>query len=119
VGVHLVGGLVGTVGAGFLATSGGLLYGDGAEQLVVQVVVAGFAMLWSAVMTLVIGLAIKYTMGWRIERDDEVEGIDFAQHSETAYDLFNRSSGGVLSGAPGGGTKDGTKDGAAKEGALA
>ena len=53
VGVHLVGGLVGTVGIGFLATSGGLFYGDGFKLLVVQVVIALFAMVWSAVFTFV------------------------------------------------------------------
>jgi Amt family ammonium transporter len=91
VGVHLVGGLVGTIGIGFLATAGGLFYGDGAGQLVSQVVVALFAMLWSGVATLVIGLAIKYTMGWRIAEEDEVEGIDFVEHGESAYDLATTS----------------------------
>ena len=52
VGVHLVAGLVGTIGIGFLATSGGLFYGDGAGQLAVQVLVAALAMLWSALATL-------------------------------------------------------------------
>ena len=47
VGVHLVGGLVGTIGVGFLATSGGLFYGDGVKQLVVQTLVALVAVLWS------------------------------------------------------------------------
>ncbi len=93
VGVHLVGGLIGTVGIGFLATSGGLFYGDGLEQLVIQVVIALFAMLWSGVFTLAIALALKYTMGWRIPEEDEVEGIDFAEHGETAYDFAGTSSG--------------------------
>ena len=48
VGVHLVGGLVGTIGIGFFATSTGLLYGEGPKQLVVQVLVALYAVLWSA-----------------------------------------------------------------------
>ncbi|WP_206051551.1 ammonium transporter [Nocardioides ferulae] len=87
VGVHLVGGLVGTIGIGFLATSGGLFYGDGLKQLVVQVVVALFAMIWSAVATLIVGLLIKAVMGWRVSEEDEVEGIDFAEHGESAYDL--------------------------------
>ncbi len=87
VGVHLVGGLVGTIGIGFLATTGGLLYGDGVRQLVVQVSVALFAMLWSAVATLIIGLLIKLVMGWRIPEEDEVEGIDYLEHGEAAYDL--------------------------------
>ncbi len=100
VGVHLVGGLVGTIGVGFLATSGGLLYGDGLRQLVIQVVVAMFAMFWSAAATLVIALGIKYTMGWRIDGEDEVEGIDFLEHGESAYDLTQRGGGAMGRPAP-------------------
>ncbi|RHW28078.1 ammonium transporter [Nocardioides immobilis] len=91
VGVHLVGGLIGTIGIGFLSTSTGLFYGEGGKQLVIQVVVALFAMLWSGVATLIIGLAIKYTIGLRLDPEDEVEGIDFVEHGESAYDL---STGG-------------------------
>ncbi len=100
VGVHLVGGLIGTVGIGFLATSGGLFYGDGLKVLVVQIAVALFAMFWSAVATLVVGLGIKYAMGWRIGDDEEVEGIDFNDHGEAAYDLGVAAGArrGVLSG---------------------
>ncbi len=100
VGVHLVGGLVGTIGIGFLATSGGLFYGDGVRQLVIQVVVALFAMFWSAVATLIVGLAIKYTLGWRIDDEDEVEGIDYKEHGEAAYDLAATS--GARAGLTGG-----------------
>jgi Amt family ammonium transporter len=53
----------------------------------VQVLVALYAVVWSAVATLVVGLAIKLTMGWRIAHEDEVEGIDFTEHGESAYDL--------------------------------
>ncbi|MEV5002472.1 ammonium transporter [Nocardioides sp. LML1-1-1.1] len=88
VGVHLVGGLVGTIGVGFLASNGGgLLTGGGAKQLVVQLAVAVFAMVWSGIATLVVGLGIKYTIGLRLDPDDEVEGIDFVEHGESAYDL--------------------------------
>ncbi len=97
VGVHLVSGLIGTVGIGFLATSGGLFYGDGVRQLVVQTVVALYAMLWAAVATLIVGLVVKHTIGWRIDEEAEVEGIDFTEHGESAYDLPART-GGVLSG---------------------
>ncbi|PVG83023.1 ammonium transporter [Nocardioides gansuensis] len=114
VGVHLVGGLVGTIGVGFLAaptaaTSAipeGLLYGGGAKLLVLQVVCALFAMLWSAVATLIVGLLIKYTLGWRIKDEDEVEGIDTVEHGESAYDLVGASgarrglSGHVLASEP-------------------
>ncbi len=87
VGVHLVGGLVGTVGIGFLAVSGGLFYGGGIRQLVVQVLVALFAVVWSAVATLVVGLVVKAILGLRVTEEDEVEGIDFADHGESAYDM--------------------------------
>ena len=93
VGVHLVGGVVGTVLIGFLSTSSapggidGLFYGGGFGSLGDQVGAAAIAIAWSAVMTTIIGLAIKYTIGWRITEEDEVEGIDFAEHGETAYDL--------------------------------
>ncbi|HET7682642.1 MAG TPA: ammonium transporter [Marmoricola sp.] len=93
VGVHLVGGLVGTVGVGFLATSGGLLYGDGLRQLVVQLLVALFAMTWSAVATLLVGLLVRVLVGWRIDEEAEVDGIDFAEHGETAYDLTATPTG--------------------------
>jgi Amt family ammonium transporter len=93
VGVHLVGGLVGTVGAGFLSTSTGLLYGEGWEQLVVQVLVALGAMIWSAVATLVVALAVKALIGLRIEEEEEIEGIDFAEHGESAYDLGQGGGG--------------------------
>ena len=47
-------------------------------------------------LTLIIGLAIKYTIGLRITDEAEVEGIDFDQHGETAYDLHTSlSSGGT------------------------
>ncbi len=112
VGVHLVGGLVGTVGIGFLATSGGLFYGDGVEQLVVQVAVALFAMLWAGVFTLIIGLAIKATMGWRITEEEEVEGIDFTEHGETGYEFATRGGGRLSSAGLGGSASSPSNEGA-------
>ncbi|HYG91952.1 MAG TPA: ammonium transporter [Nocardioides sp.] len=93
VGVHLVGGIVGTVMIGFVSSGSapggidGLLYGGGAEPLVVQVLTALVAIAWSAVATLAVGLLIKATLGWRITDEDEAEGIDFVEHGESAYDL--------------------------------
>lgn len=93
VGVHLVGGLVGTLAIGLLATDGGLFYGDGLKLFVVQLAVAAFAMLWSAVATLVVALPIKYTLGWRIAEEHEVAGIDLEQHGEAAYDFTGTVAG--------------------------
>ena len=53
-----------------------------------QTLTALIAILWSGLFTLIIGLAIKATIGWRINEEDEVEGIDFTEHGESAYDLF-------------------------------
>ncbi len=86
VGVHLVGGLVGTIGIGFFGTASGLFYGHDYKQLVVQTAVAAFAILWSGIATAIVGYALKATMGWRVDEEDEVNGIDFAEHGETAYD---------------------------------
>jgi Amt family ammonium transporter len=99
VGVHLVGGLWGTIAIGFLATENapagvdGLLYGGGVDQLWRQAVGAGAVLAYSFVLTLVIGLVISKTVGFRIEEEDEVEGIDFTEHSETGYDFVSRSGG--------------------------
>ncbi len=86
VGVHLVGGLVGTVMIGFLADEGGLFFGGGANLLVIQVVIALVAVLFSGLTTAVIGLILKSTLGWRVSQDVEVGGIDLAVHGETAYE---------------------------------
>ncbi|UPK76518.1 ammonium transporter [Nocardioidaceae bacterium SCSIO 66511] len=98
VGVHLVGGLVGTIGIGFLALDGGLLYGDGARQLAVQAIIAAVAIAFSALVTLVVGGALKLTMGWRITADDELEGIDVSEHGESAYDFVSTSGSRSVSG---------------------
>jgi Amt family ammonium transporter len=86
VGVHLVGGLVGTVLIGVLADDTGLIFGHGFAQLAVQVIIAVVAMVYSGVVTLVIALVLKKAMGWRVSKDEEVSGIDTAEHAESAYE---------------------------------
>ena len=81
VGVHLVAGLWGTIGLAFFAGGGQTL-----RLLVVQVVIALFAMVYAGLITAVLGLALKFTLGWRIEPESEFEGIDIHEHRETAYD---------------------------------
>lgn len=112
VGVHLVGGLIGTIGIGFLATSGGLFYGGGVRQLVIQTVTVLFAIGWSAVATLIVGLLIKLTMGWRLAEDDEVSGIDAVEHGETAYDLGLSGGRGALGGLASSVAKGNVEEGA-------
>src|SRR3954469_22851799 len=86
VGVHLVGGVIGTVLIGLLSTAAGaggvdgLFYGGGFGSLGDQALGALIAIAWSGVATAIIGFAIKYTIGWRIDEEDEVEGIDVSEH---------------------------------------
>lgn len=86
VGVHLVAGLWGTIAIGALATDGGFLYGGNFKLLVVQIAIALFALLFTAVLTAAIAFALK-PLGWRISKEDEARGIDETEHAETAYDL--------------------------------
>ena len=101
VGVHLVGGLVGTLLIGFVSTSAapggidGLFYGGGFTSLGHQSIAALFTIVWTGVLTTLIALAIKYTIGWRVTDEAEVEGIDNDQHGEAAYDLGTSMSGGL------------------------
>jgi ammonium transporter, Amt family len=100
VGVHLVGGIIGTVLIGVFSTSegaggiDGLLYGGGLGSLGDQVLGVLVAVVYSGVLTTVIALAIKYTIGLRLDEEDEVNGIDLAAHGESAYDLHSGTSGG-------------------------
>ena len=100
VGVHLVGGLLGTLLVGLLAapqspaialgggnTSAGLFYGGGFAQLIRQTIGASSVLAFSAIGTLVIALLLKYTIGLRLNVEDEVTGIDEAEHAESGYDL--------------------------------
>ena len=87
VGVHLVGGLVGTILIGVLATDGGLIFGGGISLLLVQILVAVAAMVFSGVLTAVIALVLKAVMGWRVPEADERAGIDITHHAESGYDL--------------------------------
>ncbi|MGA8988242.1 ammonium transporter [Aeromicrobium sp.] len=104
VGVHLVGGLVGTLLIGLLATgtnvealgfgSPGLFYGGGLDQLGRQVVAVAVVLLYSFGVTYAIGTVIQRTIGFRVTEEDEVTGIDQVEHLETAYDHTGSSPGG-------------------------
>ncbi|MEQ3553512.1 ammonium transporter [Pseudonocardia nematodicida] len=103
VGVHLVGGLVGTLLIGFLgdnsvnsaaAGTNGLFYGGGFAQLGRQAVAAGAVMVYSFVIALILGFLIKWTIGFRVDTEAEITGVDETEHAETAYD-FSTTRGGV------------------------
>jgi Amt family ammonium transporter len=91
VGIHGVGGIVGTICLGVFASTkvnpggvDGLIYGGGAQLVkqsigVVAVSAYAFAISW------VLFKVIHATMGLRLEEDAEVQGMDATEHSETAY----------------------------------
>lgn len=93
VGVHFVGGLVGSLLIGFFANpkffeaefDTGLFYGGDSGLLVEQAIANGSAIVWSFVMTFVIMKVLDIAMGVRVEEQAELTGLDLALHSETAY----------------------------------
>jgi Amt family ammonium transporter len=95
VGVHLVGGLVGTLGIGILATAAaptavdGLLYGGGLDQLGRQLLGAASVLAYAFVVSGAIAWVVHRAMGFRIDEEHEVNGIDLVIHAETAYDLHS------------------------------
>ncbi|MHA7218169.1 ammonium transporter [Arthrobacter sp. MDT1-48-3] len=91
VGVHLIGGILGTLLIGFFATEdapngvSGLFYGGGFDLLGIQVLATVAVLVYSFVVTWVIAQVIQRTVGLRIEQEDELRGIDISAHSEFAY----------------------------------
>ncbi len=102
VGVHMVGGATGALLIGLLATTlsggtggvDGLLYGGGLTQLGRQAIAVAAVGSYSFVLTWLIGTGIEKTIGFRVSPEAEIEGVDTAEHAETAYDLTPAGSGG-------------------------
>jgi len=113
--VHGVGGLVGMLLIGLFATTGansagadGLFYGGGLDQLWRQAVATAAALAYSLVVTFVLAWIINRTMGLRATREAEVDGIDEAEHAESAYDLVihpSRRTRAVGAGRPAEGSR--------------
>ncbi|MBR7824913.1 ammonium transporter [Actinospica sp. MGRD01-02] len=97
VGVHLVGGILGTLLIGFFAApdevsgfsngaKAGLFYGGGASQLVSQAEGAGIVFAYSFIVSFILAKIVNATLGMRVTAEAEIAGIDQAEHAETAYD---------------------------------
>ncbi|MCB5910781.1 ammonium transporter [Streptomyces pinistramenti] len=101
IGVHLVGGIAGSLLVGLFATGGvqsrakGLFYGGGLEQLGKQAVGVLCVLLYSLVVSYLLAKAIDRVMGFRIAEDEEITGVDQAAHAETAYDLTGAGGGAM------------------------
>ncbi|WP_017592597.1 ammonium transporter [Nocardiopsis potens] len=90
VGIHMVGGIIGSLALGLLASEAagdidGLLYGGDGYLLLVQLVAVAGVALYSFVLTYAIGKAIDLVMGFRIPVHVETNGLDGELHAETAY----------------------------------
>jgi Amt family ammonium transporter len=99
VGVHLVGGLVGTLMIGMVASEGiagrgGLLLGGGAGLLADQAIAAFAVMAYSFIVTSIIALLIKAVMGLRVTEEQEITGIDQTVHAESGYELTGIGASG-------------------------
>ncbi|MEV6241083.1 ammonium transporter [Lentzea sp. NPDC051838] len=99
VGVHLVGGLVGTLLIGFFGTTSinsagadGLFYGGGFGLLGKQAIAAVAVLAFSFVLTFIIAFVVNKTVGFRADEESEVGGIDEAEHAESAYEFGAFSS---------------------------
>lgn len=121
VGVHMVGGLVGTLGIGLIGTAAaptgvdGLLLGGGASQLGKQALGASVVLLYAFVASGMIGYVVNRLMGFRVEEEHEINGIDLVIHAETAYDLHSSAGARTITSGHGilaaitEGTQEGTR----------
>ena len=104
VGVHFVGGVIGTLFLGLFATSAfnpavlheGLLYGGGFGQLGRQAVGVLAATAWSFGATYLLAVAVNRVIPLRVSQEEEATGLDQALHSESAYDFGSVRSMGRI-----------------------
>lgn len=90
-GVHGVGGILGTLGAGIFAEkminpsgADGLFFGN-PHQLLVQVMAIAVVAIYSFVISLVLLKLIEWTIGLRVTEEEEMIGLDLSQHEESGY----------------------------------
>jgi Amt family ammonium transporter len=105
--VHLINGVFGTLAVGLFASPGaplmggaegthpglGLLYGGGLTQFMIQLkgVLASGAYVF--VVSAVVWLVLKYTIGIRVSAEEELEGLDVGEHGMEAYAGFAKEEG--------------------------
>jgi len=92
VGVHLAGGIVGSLLLGLFASKAinsagadGLFFGGGLDLFAKQLLAVGATLVWSFVISFILAKVIDATMGLRVPPDDEAQGLDLTQHAETGY----------------------------------
>jgi ammonium transporter, Amt family len=95
IGVHLVGGLVGTLLLGLFADTAinpagfdGAFFGGGLDLFIDQLVAAVVTIAYSFVVSFIIAKVLDVTIGIRVSEEDEDAGLDTTQHAESAYAMF-------------------------------
>jgi len=89
-GVHGIGGLVGAIGTGFLASSslGGVGYAEGvtmAGQVWTQILAVLVTIVWCGVVSAILYKVVDIAVGLRPRPEDERQGLDISAHGEVAY----------------------------------
>ncbi|MBS7402940.1 MAG: ammonium transporter [Oscillospiraceae bacterium] len=89
VGVHFANGVWGTLAVGLFAIDGGLFYGGGLHLLGVQALGVVSIMAWTAATMIPVFKLIKASVGLRVDRDEELAGLDSSEHGlPSAYADF-------------------------------
>ncbi|MFF5297913.1 ammonium transporter [Streptomyces sp. NPDC013161] len=104
VGVHMVGGILGSLLIGLFASGKGqsevkgLFYGGGMHQFWIQCAGVFAVLFYSLIVSAILAFLLDKTIGMRVTEDEEISGIDQAEHAETAYD-FSGAGGGLSGGS--------------------
>lgn len=85
--VHGVCGSLGTILTGIFALDGGLLYGGGLHMLGVQLLGAAVYAAWAILCGLILFYVLRRTIGLRVDRRVEDDGLDYYEHGETSYNI--------------------------------
>jgi Amt family ammonium transporter len=83
--VHGLNGAMGTIAVGLFSTSNGLFYGGGAAQLVSQLIGVAAVAAWAIGLGFLVFIVLKKTIGVRVSKRIEEEGLDIYEHGESAY----------------------------------
>jgi Amt family ammonium transporter len=104
VGVHFVGGLVGSLLIGFFAEpeyfgldfKAGVFHDGGWGLLGEQALANGATIVYSFIVTTIIMVVLKATIGVRVSEEVEYSGLDLPEHAETAYHHGGTATGTLI-----------------------
>lgn len=94
--VHGTCGIWGTLSIGLFAKyddaflgreDAGLIYGGGLDQLIMQLVMVLIVIAWVGITSFILFGALKATLGLRVSEEEEVTGLDVAEHGSSGYGL--------------------------------